>query len=225
MPVGLKVVNDNGFTIIDSDYANLALYATGTVTTDTSNDNFSSKFFTVSGLPEVPVIAVAHTAGAFGNVRSFLGGSATLDVCVRAPVGTVVKYWLFGPPSIPSSGVGLRIYNAAGAPVFDAAQKYMRVVGTITGTADGNATASQTFTAGRTYAVIQQSPAAFARNINTGLPQDPKWTLVDMRGIAPINNNVVSWTRDEINQQNWGPTAPPNYNLTATAVIIDVTGY
>lgn len=137
MPVGFQSIGDHGVYQIDELYQNLQLRAKGTFANHTAVSLANAT---------MPVIAVrtTHANGALFIGGGFSGSTYTFNF--RNPVVSG-DYWIFDVP-VDSGNVGLQIFNAAGAMVFDSSLDYMKMAGAAT-------IGTSTEPAGKTYAWIQ----------------------------------------------------------------------
>lgn len=228
MTVGFEARNDSNNLLIDGNFQNLVYVASGTATTDTVHDQFSVKTINLNGLTGYPVVAVQAASGGYAVVRSYSNGAAVVDIVLLGGVGTSCRYFVYAlPTAVPSNFAGMEIYNQAGQLVFSTAYRYMRVVGTVSGRAGpGSAAASLTLPSGRSYAVIQTAPMAYARVVNQSpAPPSQDWFLYSFRGCFAVNGNVVTKVYDEFQIVHYGQTQPPGYDMPATAFVLDVTDF
>jgi len=228
MTVGFEARNNDRYLLIDGTFRNLVYVASGTATTDTVQDQFSVKTINLNGLTGYPVVAVQSETGGYAVVRSYSNGAAVVDFVLLGGTGTSCRYFVYAlPTAAPSNFVGLEIYNTAGQLVFSSAYRYMRVVGTVSGHAGpGSAAASLTLPSGRSYAVIQTAPMAYARVVNQSpIPASQDWFLYSFRGCFAVSSNVVTKVYDEFAIVHYGQTQPPGYDMPATAFVLDVTDF
>lgn len=225
--VGIEVRNASGNLCIDGTYKNLVFVTKGVATTTTVQDNFSYVSINLNGLSGYPLVAVSAAGGAWATVRSYSNGAAVVDIVAHGPVGTSLTYYVFALPTNLGDSAGLQIFNAVGELVFSAEHRYMRVVGSIAATAGpGSPPASLTLPAGKTYAVFQTTPMAYAQiNDLAGIPGQHDWQLTSIRGCFAVSSNVISKIWDEFQIVHYGPTQPPGYNQAATGFVLDVTNY
>jgi hypothetical protein len=228
MAAGLIVYNDTDNLVIDSTFANLALFAKGATTTTTAAGDTSYVSFTIPNCPDWPLIAVRSSAGAWAAVRTFSSGNAVVDIVCKGPTRAVVEYWVFArtPNDVPAQY--LEVKSETGQMVFNGALKYLRIVGAHQLLPSSNGTDGFTvdYPAGKTYAVFQDGPAASTRVVNQSpVPSQQDWWLYTFRGMLAITGNTFKLVSANFASQRWGPTTPPNYSVAATAYVVDVTGY
>lgn len=217
MPAGIIVYNDYDTVLIDDNYANLAVKASGTLSASAG-----SRVVALAS-PDKPVMAVRSTD--YAAAASASGPNAL----IWSAGGAAVTWYQFDTPT-NSGDYGFQVFNAAGKLTFDAIQKYARVRGLMSGVA------SQTFDAGRAYAVAILSPAR-RRRIETR-PDTPPSTLVYVdiydEGIVPrVVGATVSTAWQTIvfapgllpQDPGTVPAGWADNPANAQFAVIDVTGY
>lgn len=229
MTVGIEIRNGNQNLLIDGTYANLAFISKGTVTTDTLADQFSTKTINLNGLSGYPLILLAAPGGGWSAVRSYSNGAAVADIVLKGAVGTTATYYIFALPTvIPSRNYGWEIYaQPSGQLVFSTGYKYMRIVGSLTGSANPSTIApTLNLPTGKTYAVFQNQPMAYARNVNQSpAPPTQDWYLYSLRGCFSVNQNVIAEETGEFQIVHFGQTMGPSYDTSGTGFVVDVTGF
>ena len=228
MGAGIEVRNNTGNLVIDSTFKNLVYITKGSVATGTAVDTFSWQSVNLNGLSGYPLVAVQSTAGAWATVRSYSNGASVVDIVAHGPVNTQVNYYVFALPTVrPTDNGGLEIYDATGALVFSGGYDYMKVMGRIDDDANiANPPASLTLPTGKSYAVMQTSPIAFAKVVNqSSVPSQQDWYLYSFRACFSVNSNVITGVKDEFQIVHYGTTVPPNYGAAGSGFILDVTNF
>lgn len=221
MPAGLQVYGSHGVFQIDGTFKNLALRAKYSVVTTaalgsvgvTANQS-KTDIFSHTGITN-PVVAVRCTTQ--GATLYWLSGSQFQIACNGA-VGTAIDIYVFGDPIPSVGGKYLQVYNASGELVFDAGQKYMRVVGIAT---PNSLAYSQSFPAGRIYAAVVT--AGYSRDYETAGPGI--WYKYELRFGVSISGTTVMGNGIALSAETVmvsGTDVPFN---TALVLTIDVTDY
>ncbi|RAU43418.1 MULTISPECIES: hypothetical protein [unclassified Pseudomonas] len=154
--------NNTGNVLIDDTYQNLALRASGQVTTAPTNIPGLSQFFlTLPSDQGVLAFRCANPCSIF-NV-TYANGNATYQLCTTGG-NAVVSYWQFDLPqytAAPLNWPKLIVRNPVnGSLIFDSRLKYMRVLDFIEMSIDdGNPNPYQPVYAGRLPAVIESKRA------------------------------------------------------------------
>ncbi|MEY2114620.1 MULTISPECIES: hypothetical protein [Rhodanobacter] len=119
-----------------------------------------------------------------------------------------------------------KFFNAAGDMVFSSSHRYVRIVGSLTASAGPSLPSNSiTLAAGKTYAVMQNDPMAYAKIVNQSpVPAEQDWFLYSMRGCFKVASNVISAVAGEFAAVHYGVTSPPPYSTAATGFVVDVTG-
>lgn len=228
MGYGLLIRNSATKTImIDGIAPNYILTAKGTVNTSNPGPglDFTSVTVFLTGA-KAPVVAVACTAGCYGIIYSPSGGNTQVQLVARGTIGTPISYWVFDDPDTvpPPTGWGLVIRNPVTKKVvFATGQKPMRVIDFVT-YAKGSASFPP-YAAGRVYAVVCVGIAGSGMWHPDG-PGYQSGTYTEDRQAVAINANVlsvVSGGQAEQPLQN-SSLAPPHFNRSAQALVLDVTG-
>ncbi|MBQ4853228.1 hypothetical protein IMW82_00845 [Rhodanobacter sp. B2A1Ga4] len=228
MQAGFEVYNDGNALVIDGTYRNMSFRLKGTAVTTTVVDQFSTVTVSLSGLSGYPCVAVKSSSGAWAAVRSYASGACLVDIVALGGVGTSVDYYIFDlPQPIAGDNAGLQVFNAAGDMVFSSSHRYVRIVGSITASAGPSLPSNSiTLAAGKTYAVMQNNPMAYAKIVNQSpVPGEQDWYLYSMRGCFKVASNVITAVASEFAAVHYGVTVPPPYSVAATGFVVDVTGY
>ena len=127
MATGIRINHDSGATIIDENYANLALRAKGSLVIGSTQLESFTVPYAITNLRK-PVIALRVTGG-YAGLRNARRNdvSMTTTVGVVGDVGANVEWFCFDMPIVISTA-GIKIFDATGKVVFDAGNKYARVV-------------------------------------------------------------------------------------------------
>jgi hypothetical protein len=228
MVSGIQIRNNDSFFQIDSEFRNLASHSKGTIATATAMLNASFVTITVNGLTGFPVVAVRNSDGAMAYVANFSGSSATIHFAAKGPVGTSIQYYIFCPPGEPPVAGLFEVRDESGNLCFSPHLKYMKVVGSLTGSASTSGADTQTITmpAGKTYAVMCDRRIARNRVIN----QSPSPPFIDywsytFYGFFKVVSNVITISTANTAASSFGNFAPPEVNFPGTGFILDVTGF
>ncbi|TZG23883.1 hypothetical protein FYJ91_20475 [Sphingomonas montanisoli] len=144
---------------IDETYANFALLAKVTVTTDLVGVQIGA-YLNVTG--DTPIIAirsethfVAHQfTTRSGSSWSFFVQAFNADGTLAS--GADITCYVYDKPwaLVGPFGYGLAVWDAAGALTFHSSRRYLRVEALLTGADYRTSLPAATYPAGRTYAVI-----------------------------------------------------------------------
>ena len=135
MGYGLRVKNDSLEIQIDGVYRNFAyssqdLSETIDNNADAAGDWFEKKAFTSTSLE--PIVIVQPNTDHFICVDALsMSGSSYVGVYFVTEYGesTTIAYRIYKAiPTIVGAGYGIRIYDAAGYPVFDSGHRYLKIV-------------------------------------------------------------------------------------------------
>lgn len=233
MPAEIEITNANTHVVIDGSYSNLALSGKGTLTlARRTNASLSDGTLTVTSR-ERPIVAfrcavpVYMAATASGTTWTFTFTAATTEA-------VSLTYYLFDTPT-GSSTFGGQVFDGAGKLVFDAALKYMRIIGTAGGKFAYQdpieAGFSQTYT-GKTIALCQGLFAVAAMMTiipGSGPPgQENYKRMIDMGMAATTATSTASYSRRTAYSDGpyrWNEYVPfphqPYYNW----LVLDVTDY
>ena len=117
---GIKVYNDTGFTQINSEHRNLRMSGKGTVATASWILSRRAKLYTSAPLVAfrcTDLCAMVSDVDGGGPYVAFLTPAASVD------------WWTFDVGTSAVFNSGLRIWNAAGEQVYDAADRVPKLVG------------------------------------------------------------------------------------------------
>lgn len=150
MPAGLQVLNNFGTLLIDDTSANMTFASRGAATTIDPGPDFAQKLVAVPSPAATPAYAIRHA-----SVPVMLVGASPAGFIVASHLQTAsVEWYKFDGPPPPVSNYGLQVRDAAGRLMFDSNRKVARVHDVVPLSLANNYTATRTYTAGRTYAVI-----------------------------------------------------------------------
>lgn len=153
MPAGLQVHGSHGVLQVDENYRNLCFKSKG---------NISGSGTVVVNNASFPIVALYPTAGTAIITHVTVSGS-TYTFSIE---GTT-EYFVFDvPPAFPANGVGLQVWDAAGAPAFDSNLPYMKPVDVFDHTVAAPPPSTDTDTgyrkpAGKKYAIAMMDYAWF----------------------------------------------------------------
>ena len=129
MPAGLEIINTSGSVLIDENYKNLAVSASGSFTFvagDFGRVNVSIPYI-ANGIRN-PIIAIRVTGGYAGVRNTNINDIAlTATAVFFGDTGATVEWWCFDIPTVVSTS-GLQVYNSSGELVFDSGNQYARVI-------------------------------------------------------------------------------------------------
>lgn len=142
MPAGLQVFNDSGIIQIDGTYSNLQLVARGSATTSmqtlayntqpNGTFQYDTPYVQINFTGTTPVFAVSGGSTVCVISTAVSGNSWTIGIVT--PNGPTSFEWFVFDKATPSgTNVGLQVFNESGQLVFDAGQKYIRVLGSVLG--------------------------------------------------------------------------------------------
>ena len=219
MPAGLEIINTSGTVLIDENYQNLAVRAKGTV--GISSAALKRATVAMSGVSS-PMIALA-SASAFSGIKNVLSDLSQFTIQGEAPPASNVDYFIFDVPLASGLSHGLQVFNTAGTLVFDAGNKYARVVDVYGGPNTSDWTPSRTYAAGRTYAVVQLKRAYRKQVVAVGGGGgfDVTWYMSGSRVVS----NVVTGKMIIYKEQNVASAPAAVNDNSAMFAVIDVTGY
>jgi len=155
MPQGLQVIGDHGVLQIDELYRNMAKRASGTWGTPSLANAVSA------------IIAnrTLNTAGVhIGGLN--ISGSTWEWKARTSPIST--SYWIFDVP-VSTGNIGLQVFDATGALVFDSINDYLKVVGVYELNYPSTPFAGYTQPGGKTHAWIQMDGGFWEKDNISGL--------------------------------------------------------
>lgn len=128
MPAGLEVHNDSNVLTIDSTFQNISIVSSGSVFCNVIDRNTYTGLVVVSG--KNPILGFISSIGVSCILVGRSGASHTYRVYLDSEAAATVNYWVFDTPDAGSgSNFGLQVFNGAGELCFDAARRYLRVLG------------------------------------------------------------------------------------------------
>ncbi|MGO4701709.1 hypothetical protein [Dyella sp. 2RAB6] len=127
MSAGFEVINDSQSILIDQNFQNLALISSGSISIGSNSS--AGGYFGSTTIPAtgVPLIFVRSA----GLVSIISATNGRFDWRLAKGV-TTFDYYAFAPPQSLSGNVGLQVFGSDGKLCFDAQQKYLRILGTVT---------------------------------------------------------------------------------------------
>lgn len=220
MPAGLEIINTAGTVLVDENYVNLAMRSKGSGSTSGSS-GLNRLTVALDGL-QTPMIAYACATRHVGH-NWFASDMSSTTFQGDLSITATVNYYIFDQPVASGANHGMQIYNAAGVLVFDALNKYARVVDIFGGAALANWTPSRSYPAGRTYAVVQLKKAYQKEVINNGGGNwDVNWysSAIQVNGVA-VTGKMLKYKTDNVSVLPTGAINDPS----AQFAVLDVTGY
>jgi hypothetical protein len=249
---GIEVKNNSGIVQITQDFYNFQLLATGSLTTAHdaafSASSVESASVTVTGAN--PLCAFSCSALVTLGRVSNSGSSFTFYFLTPGSTHQTINYWIFDSANqvTVSDTFGLAIYRADASLAFHSSSKSMRVVdfyalslpATTSSINDQEDISSwgphtSTYTAGRTYAVVQSIMFRRTEKYNSIASYGPlapghKWMEnSNMRGGASVSTNTVTFDINLLEQFH-----TDELNATAETytqwgslkwLVVDVTNY
>lgn len=153
----------------------------------------------------------------------------------NSAVGDTYDWWRFDEPQFTQSNYGLQLFDANGNVIFDATQKYARMVDLFPGHPVD--TVTRTYPAGRTYAVITAKRGLIVeRQVRPDPESGHPWynyrtRFITARAYVSGNQVVASWWGPEWHDlDTWSPPIQVIPNTTAPDrvsqfIVVDVTNY
>ncbi len=182
MPAGLQIWGSHGVLQIDETYRNFVVVASGSKAPgdwSVAGDAYSVQIVVASTVAPLVAFRCAQQVGLAYTAIS--GTTWTLTFLTNTPA--TLDYWVFDVAGAASSSASyLEVFDDAGARVFDAGHKPLRVVGVGGGT----------YTSGRTYAAIQAAPSFAYVTAPSGLPYPEEYTYYSSISSAAVVSNVVT---------------------------------
>jgi len=224
MEAGLQVLNQSAALQIDSLYVNFVLISSGVATTSV-NSGFSEVWYytEIASQRKESVIAVrCETEFVCFNSLDSNGNVVHRVLTHYYPVG--FAYWIFAADPPADSGFGLEVFNAAGTRVFQASEKYMRLISYTNIPVPSGQDWSAISSRGLHAAFAQGSYCAFLEGATIPVPGGPPVSFGAIRVLT------ARTTRDGA-QYRITPLNIFNVNLgntdkgRAVFMMIDVTGY
>ena len=227
MPTGLQIIGDHTIAQIDENFRNLQFKAKGTFTlgtTSIASRPLYANSVTVTA-DSYPMMAIRSTAkvGFMGFQQS---GSSWTFSYAGDTASASVEYFHFDTPPIGETANYLEVIDAAGARVFNALSKPMKVLGSL-----GPAISTISYTSGRKYAGVQsgtgwsfqeQSPeggrAQFFRSWMVGQrwPANHQVVIHGVNYSTGLQVDLGNEGSVDITRDAWVPVK---------VLIVDVTGY
>lgn len=169
--------------------------------------------------------------GTQSNPPSYDGSNLTA-IKATSLAHTSYSWWKFGNPVAPTGNAGLQVFDAAGNLTFDSRLKYARVIDVFTGPTTG--TATHTYDAGRSYAVITAKRGWKTEQETRQDPDEPpgiqnyRRRFILARCYVSGASVIAGWHTGPWG--NWSgpiqtPPAPPTNDSWAQYMVLDVTGY
>jgi hypothetical protein len=236
--IGARIRNEGGSLVqIDPSYRNLALKATGSVTTAQLGStgaaaNCGVATITVGGC-DAPFIAI-RCSSAFVSLRKRTqsGSSFTWELITSTPVVTV-QYWIFDFTAVAQmafvTSKGLRIRSPAdNSIIFDSRYKYLRALGMT----DPTSTSTPVTPSGRTFAIGLTNPSQ-STIVAGGSTTPGFWMYQIQAALYGFRTDASAVAAQRIVTRSFtteGPDPPPyptgTYGpLTSQALIVDITNY
>lgn len=229
MPTGIQVINDSGIVQIDQDYFNLEMTQTGTVTPAayqyaTSTSSTTSTTIYVAAIvvtnATTPMIAIQSSNPTMHFYTTISGSTWTFYIaCLNLSSSSTIKYWIFDiPTSTVPTGGGFEVRTSTGALAFHSGKNYLRIVGGV-----------GTYTAGRQYAVIQNSNKVRQTETFVSPSPDNTYSYNRYHDNYTVVNNVISSSEQQwiFNEElipgfrnDSLPTGP-----ASQVIVVDVTNY
>lgn len=228
MTFGLKMIGDTGAVVIDADYRNYCLIAKGAQTTSATPQNLA--YITTFSIPAITPTCMIATSGTNSAVIAYIDyGAKTLTIFSYA-AGVTVNWWLFDLLPAPSADLmGSRIWDAAGALVYDTGNKPMRAWANVSFNPSSFAMGANgsfyTLGAGATsltIAAVQNSlPVAVRSGHVSGMGAEPNYVYAAAYTHTAGANPGVQ----QLRCGGFGGSQDYVSNRAGSFLLIDVTGY
>ncbi|WP_120123394.1 hypothetical protein [Pseudomonas sp. LS-2] len=219
--------------LIDGTYKNLAVRASGQVTTvPTFVPNLSRAYLTLPADQAVMAFRCANPCSIFSVTYS--GGNATYEFCT-AGGNAVVSYWQFDLPKYtagPANWPKLIVRDpVTGEVVFDSRLKYMRILDFIERSmVDANANPYQPTYAGKVVAVVESKRAW--NMVSQLVPGNPPYAVGGYSGsfASTPSNTQVSIDKNrgyyDFSEQPANPNGyPAGYSYQSSYMVLDVSNF
>lgn len=234
MPAGFQTINDTGYLQVDGDWKNFALVSKQ-VLTSSSQMLVSLSFVGVQvSWPNNGDLIFFSCATRLAPLSTMVSGSGRTHYMVTMDgVGQTVTAYIFRQQPPTSSTSGAQVFDGSGVLVFDANNRFAKVVSQIPALTPGAIT-KWTYTAGRQYAIMVPSwYGRITQNSRPGESASP-WVVVTTfaaPSITCLSDGIqqgAEITYGAIEVPIFAPNPPPdsnNYYLGQGLLIADVTGY
>lgn len=245
MQAGLKVFNEGNVIQIDSTFSNHQLIQKKTVTA--TNQYFTwgvYAFNAVSAIQPMAVISfdaneplVAYYSTNMAALMSTQRRGNTWTLTFWCPDWGSVEVFVFDKAKISPSKYGMQVFDESGKLVFDAVNKYARIIDYIYGRVPyqnhgpGSYTSSFSYQRGRKFAVgAVLTPGGWA---DISYNHDSEFKVYVAYGGWSIADGAVrmSWRQALLRRGNQGGRDPYPAESTGDgmaqygALVLDVTGY
>jgi hypothetical protein len=231
MDIGYRTRNTGGGIQIDQTYRNLCLRAKGSFAPTTPwVTTWRMGSITVTGNSPVLAWRCNSPCALVSSTRS--GTSITYTFMMAATSGTI-EWWLFDDPAfgVVVGNIGLRIHNPSnGVVVFDSRQKYMRIVGGLSGTlANPFPTAAMNYPG--SPAVVSGNSAYIYTAQTIGAPGGPPpypWLDFVSYPMAAVSGQQVTWsaqTSGAVNHPASQTFNSPSRQDAYNYLVVDVSNY
>jgi hypothetical protein len=225
--------NNTGNVLIDDTYQNLALRASGQVTTaPTFVPNLSQVFLTLPADQAVLAFRCANPCSIFSV--TYANGNATYQICT-AGGNAVVSYWQFDLPKYtggPADWPKLIVKNPnTGEVIFDSRLRYMRIVDFIERSmVDSNPDPYQPVYAGKTVAVVESKRAW--NMVSQLVPGNPPYAVGGYSGSFAStpsatqvnvykNRGYYDYSEQPANSNGY----PAGYSYQSSYMVLDVSNF
>ncbi len=168
--IRIRSADGSNAVMIDDTFRNLELATSGTASTSAawSPSALRVATITVSGRSD-PVVAIASTTACALLYRTNNGGgSFTFKIIFNTTSDISFSYYIYDNPDNSAPLLYMVVRDANNNVIFNAGEKYMRVVGVMNtpvppGT--GTTSTSTAFTSGKTYAVLLGHSGMYIRDV------------------------------------------------------------
>lgn len=226
MSYGLNVRNENDEMIVDQDYANYALWASGTITQALGTFGTPWNFPALAAEP--PLLFLSSPTRFVACPGYAMSGANFAGVYLiwedggnSGSAGLSVDYRLYLPASsrgASGDGYGLRVFRSDGSIAFDAGYDYLKIAAMA---APARSSGMQTYThgiAGTVYCCINPFSGVYPQMVSPG-PPAPTYTMIGY-GIKSISGAVQFGRFDSANWQTGGAPNAPNSNTVAPLIFV-----
>lgn len=216
---GFKIVGNHGSTMIDENYKNFNLTATGYVTTPQAGQNVMYDYGQVTYTGSNPLIAL-RPRGQFsvGATGTYQDGNGVYHTGFITGGSGSLQYYVFDTvPDYTGNTFGVQVRNASGAVTFDSNLRYLRILEIFHSYNDR----SVPFT-GRTEAAIFCTPDSSVEGGFGGYAYFWNGIYDGGNGLRPGRINLeYTDTSDYGNNNDYNS----GYDYPPVTCLVDVTGY
>lgn len=220
MEAGLQIFNTSNTIQIDSTYSNYVMSAKGSFYTGNGGvwaDNVM-RYVDIASGKKNSIMAVRCSTNFV--VFNSLDGNGNVVHKVLTATAATFEYWIFTSDPPGNTGYGLEVYNAQGVRVFQATEKYLRLLGFYTTPVIAN-TAGSVGTPGKNAAAVCASYCALWEGATVPIPGGGVISHGILRTLMlSTNSGSVSYYSTTI--ANFNANRGTSNNAYASFLTIDV---